>query len=651
MLTPGVPAYVPTPFHVRSWCRRSGAVALLLGVGAASIWLTGVPATEAAAAPTITTVAPLLGSRGGGTSITLTGTGFLAGATVTVGGAAATGVVVASATSITATTPAGTPGGAVIVVTNTDGQSATLSGAFSYQEWPPTVTSVAPANGTSLGGTSVTITGTGFSAGARATFGGTAATSVVVSSATSITAVAPAHSAGVVDVVVTNLDNQAGTLAASYTYVAAAAPTVTSASPSSGTTGGGTPVTLTGTNFASGAAVTFGGTAASSIQFVSSTQLLAATPAKSAGAVAVVVTNPDTQTGTLASGYTYAAAAAPAVTSVSPKEGSFTGGAVTITGTGFLAGATVSFGGTAGTGVVVVSPTQITVTAPTKSVAGAVSVEVKNTDNQLGTLASGYTYLDKATVTSVTPSTGPAAGGTSVKIAGSSFGAAPTVTFGGTAATSIMVSSATELTVTTPAGTGVVDVTVTGPGGAGTKAAAFTYAGAPALTSATPLEGSSGGGTQLTIVGTGLTSGASVLFDDVAGTAVTVAADGKSLTVTTPAHPEGSATISVKLSDGQTAKLATPFVYTLASGQLVSGKIAPGSMALVVFSGGTSDQLVTAATGAAACPSKDRLIFFALVQSTWVAFIPAAPGQVNAAWNQRFASGLPAKSALFVRCT
>jgi hypothetical protein len=365
----------------------------------------------------------------------------------------------------------------------------------------------------------------------------------------------------------------------------------------------------------------------------------------------VVVTNPDTQTGTLAAGYTYAAAAAPTVTSVSPKEGGFTGGPVTVTGTGFLAGATVTFGGTAATGVVVGSATSLTTTAPAKTTAGAVTVEVKNTDNQLGTLASGYTYLDKPTVTSVTPSTGPAAGGTVVKIAGASFGAVPTVKFGSTAATAVTVSSATELTVTTPAGSGAVDVTVTGPGGDGVKTAAYTYTGAPALTSATPLEGSVAGGTVVTLSGSGLTSGASVLFDAAAGTAVTVAADGKSLTVTTPPHVEGNATISVKLSDNQTATLATPFVYTAAAGVILSGKITAGSVALVVFSGGTNDQLITAAIGAAACPSKDRLIFFALQQGTWTPLIPVAPAQVNVAWNQRFASGLPPKTALFVRCT
>ena len=612
------------------------------------------PTAEAAAAPTITGITPALGSRGGGTIVTITGTNFVAGATVTVAGSAATSVLVGGGTSITATTPVGVPGPALIVVTNPDGQSATLSNAFLYQDWSPTVTNVVANTGNSLGGTSVTINGANFVTGASASFGGAPAASVVVLNSTTITAVTPAHAAGGVNVAVTNPDGQIGTLANGFTYTAGPSPTVTSASPNNGTTGGGTTVTVSGTNFVAGATVTFGGTPGTGVQVVSPTQITAVTPAKSVGAVAVVVTNPDGQTGTLASGFTYAQAAAPSVSSVSPKEGPLAGGTVvTISGSGFLNGATVTFGGTAGTNLTVTSTTSITVTAPAKTTSGAVAIEVKNTDNQLGTLASGYTYLEKATVTGVTPDKGPAAGGTAVKIAGTNFGTAPKVKFGTVEATSVSVTSATEVSATSPAGTGAVDVTVTGPGGDGTKAAAFTYTAAPVITQASPLEGPAAGGTTVTITGSGLTSDLTVMFGDTAGTGVTVATNGNSLTVKSPPRAAGDATISIKLADGSSVSLSTPFKYVEAAapGQIVSGKVTAGAIALVVFSGGSSDQLVTAATGSAACPTKDRLIIFALAEGKWVPFIPVAPAQVNATWNQRFSKGLPADSALFVRCT
>ena len=89
----------------------------------------------------------------------------------------------------------------------------------------PSVASVSPNTGLITGGTAVTINGTGFEPGATVTFGGTAASGVVVVNATAITATTPAHAAGTVNVVVTNGDGQAGTLTNGYTYMAVLAPT------------------------------------------------------------------------------------------------------------------------------------------------------------------------------------------------------------------------------------------------------------------------------------------------------------------------------------------------------------------------------------------------------------------------------------------
>ena len=80
---------------------------------------------------------------------------------------------------------------------------------------------ISPASGTTAGGTSVTISGTGFVSGATVTVGGAAATSVTVANTgTSITATTPAHTAGTVSVSVTNPDNQSATLPNGFTYVA-----------------------------------------------------------------------------------------------------------------------------------------------------------------------------------------------------------------------------------------------------------------------------------------------------------------------------------------------------------------------------------------------------------------------------------------------
>ena len=224
--------------------------------------------------PTVSSVVPNNGSTAGGTAVTITGTNFAAGATVTFGGTAATNVVVVNSTTITATTPAGSAGRSD---GDGDGERAERKpgNGFTYVA-PPTVSSVSPNSGSTLGGTAVTITGTNFAAGATVTFGGTAATNVVVVNSTTITATTPAGSAGAVTVMVT-VNGQSGSLTNGYTYVVV--PTVTSVSPNNGSTAGGTAVTITGTNFAAGATVTFGGTAATNVVVVNSTTITATTPA------------------------------------------------------------------------------------------------------------------------------------------------------------------------------------------------------------------------------------------------------------------------------------------------------------------------------------------------------------------------------------
>jgi len=145
---------------------------------------------------------------------------------------------------------------------------------------------------------------------------------VVVVSSTTITATTPAGNAGAVTVTVT-VNGQSGSLTNGFTYVSA--PTVSSVSPGSGPTSGGTAVTITGANFASGATVTFGGAAASNVVVVSSTTITATTPAGNAGAVTVTVTV-NGQSGSLTNGFTYNApvtigfAQVAAATPQSPKQ-------------------------------------------------------------------------------------------------------------------------------------------------------------------------------------------------------------------------------------------------------------------------------------------------------------------------------------------
>jgi hypothetical protein len=80
------------------------------------------------------------------------------------------------------------------------------------------------------------------------------------------------------------------------------------------------------------------------------------------------------------------------------------------------------------------------------------------------------------TIDTVTPDTGPAAGGTTVTLTGTRFGSVTGVTFGGGAGTALKIISDTELTVAAPAhAAGAVDVVATNSGGTGTKSNGYTY--------------------------------------------------------------------------------------------------------------------------------------------------------------------------------
>jgi hypothetical protein len=177
-------------------------------------------------APTVTGIVPASGSVNGGTAVTITGTNFRSPATVAFaalgGGKAATSVTVVNPTTIMATTPAHTTGLKDVVVMNPDQQTGTSKNAFTYVA-PVTVTSVSPNAGTTAGGTPVTISGSLFTAPATVTFGGTSATGVSVPNSTTITALTPAHAAGLVNVVV-QTNAQTATLSNGYFYFVPAPP-------------------------------------------------------------------------------------------------------------------------------------------------------------------------------------------------------------------------------------------------------------------------------------------------------------------------------------------------------------------------------------------------------------------------------------------
>ena len=152
----------------------------------------------------------------------------------------------------------------------------------------PTVTSILPLSGTTAGGSLVTITGTHLNGATAATFGSTVVTVTNVT-ATTLTAIAPSHAAGIVDVSVTTPGGTSATSAADqYTYVAPV-PTFTSISPANGSTAGGNVVTIAGTGLTAATQVTFNGTAATSVTVLNDNSITATAPATAGGSGAIDV--------------------------------------------------------------------------------------------------------------------------------------------------------------------------------------------------------------------------------------------------------------------------------------------------------------------------------------------------------------------------
>jgi sugar lactone lactonase YvrE len=335
--------------------------------------------------PTLTSISPNSGAQGTAVAVTLTGTSFISGATVSINNAGVTvsNVSVVSSTQISATftiAATATVGAANVTVTTSAGTSNAVT--FTITSPAPTLTSISPNSGAQGTAVTVTLTGTNFISGATVGISnaGVAVSNVTVVSATQITAtftIASNATTGAANVTVTT---SGGTSNAVTFTITAAAPTLTSISPNSGAQGTAVPVTLTGTGFISGATVSISnaGVAVSNVSVVSATQITATfTIAATAtlGAANVTVTT----SGGTSNAVTFTiTAAAPTLTTISPNSGvQGTAVPVTLTGTNFTSGATVSISnaGVAVSNVVVVNATQITATF---TIAGAAPLGAAN---------------------------------------------------------------------------------------------------------------------------------------------------------------------------------------------------------------------------------------------------------------------------------
>jgi Subtilase family/Bacterial Ig-like domain (group 3)/Autotransporter beta-domain/IPT/TIG domain len=250
--------------------------------------------------------------------------------------------------------------------------------------------------------------------------------------------------------------------------------------------------------------------------------------------------------------------APPTVTNVNPNTGPGAGGTtVTITGSNFFVVTAVNFGSNPAASYTVTSPTQITATSSAGT--GTVDITVTAGGGTSGASAADqFTYVPAPTVTGVNPASGPPSGGTTVTISGDNFTNATAVRFGGTAAGAFSVVSASQITATSPAGTGTVDVTVTTPGGTSATGGAdrFSYAvvGSTIALSSSQNPSSTGQAVRFTATVTGIAPTGTVIFFD-GGTQIgTATLTGGTASITTSSLTTGSHSITARYSgDGNNA--------------------------------------------------------------------------------------------------
>lgn len=264
--------------------------------------------------PSITSITPDAGPIAGGTSVTIRGADFPKTIGVLFGDLAATDVQRINEGLLIAVTPAQAVGEVPIVLVDSDGATYATDAVFTYEdptEDPayvapvvyPTIQSVLPSSGSVVGGTVVTIAGTHFTADLTVSFGGAPASFDLVDE-TLLTAVAPAHTAGTVDVTLSHGTTTVAALADAFTYVDVL--TFTSCNPANGSTAGGTRVTIRGTGFAAGSSVLFGELSALQVEFVNSTLVTALAPPHAAGVVDLTITTPDLRSVTATGAFEYA---------------------------------------------------------------------------------------------------------------------------------------------------------------------------------------------------------------------------------------------------------------------------------------------------------------------------------------------------------
>lgn len=459
---------------------------------------------------TVTAVEPGEGPTAGGIDVMLSGTGFRDGLEVFFGEAPAPDVFVIGPTVAIVRLPPRAAGRVDVTATHIDAKiQGLLPFAFRFSE-TIVVGSVDPAEGPIDGGVPVVVKGRGFTADTRFFIGGRPALDQRVIDGETLSGMSPPGAFGWADVHAVGFNGTA-TLPDAFHF--SRAPTLARLSPVVGPASGGTTVTLEGAGLGDEAVVLFGGVEATVLSASrDGTRVSVATPARE-GVTATTVVDVSVATGsgssTLSDAFGYRSDAVDpmvlACSHLAPAIGS-AGDAVELACTGLAyGGIQVRFGTTpAATTAIDVPGSRLVATAPAGS--GATRVEVRSAAAEW-VAAGTFTYRAPAPVaiTSVSPASGPTAGGTVLTISGRGFGSGTSVQVGVLAATGVTVIDANTLTAVTPPGVpGGADVIVRGSGVEARLDNGFDYrSDVLALDLIAPAEAARSGGTWLRVHGDG----------------------------------------------------------------------------------------------------------------------------------------------------
>ena len=483
---------------------------------------TGVSTSAFTVVPALTGFSPTSGPVG--TAVTIAGSGLNGVTDVTFGGTSAS-FTINSSTQITAIVPSGAFTGKIRLVFS--GGSEPSAGDFTVTVVPmPAITGFSPTSGPT--GTTVTISGTGFSGATIVTFNGIPA-DFDVNGATSISAVVPAGTTtGKIGVTTPGGSTLSGS---NFTVTG---PTITGFSPTTGPVG--TLVTIIGSGLSEVTGVTFNGAAAAHT-VVSGTQITATVPA-GATTGKISVTSPGGSDVSI-SNFTVTG---PDITSFSPTTGPV-GTLVTVNGSGFSDVTVVTFNGSSAASFSIVSATQITATVPVGATSGVIGVVSPSGSD----ISSSIFTVTAPTITSFSPDSGPV--NTVVTITGTGLSGATAVMFNGATA-SYTVNSPTQITATVPTAATTGPIVVVTPSGTATSSSPFTIP--PTMTGFTPSSGYIG--TQVTISGTGFTGATAVKFN---GTTAFFTIDSAAQIAATVPAGATSGTIAVTTPSGTVTSTST----------------------------------------------------------------------------------------------